>query len=242
MPAAPEVKFSIAGTRPIGRQREERDHRARARRQHDADGLAGRRTLFQRMAERQRSADDLVISEDALVAIDDGRALAAEFVSGIDKGANTGLCARVTSNGTTSSPEAAATVATVTSFAPVKRRACTGKARARSSLSSRKVTPCYRLGATNRGDFPCVCLYVGGMSVVFDQQERDRRAAAATRKRPTGRNVDAAQAGVDPGQGAGRGGIRRDPRHRARAWPSHGVRRGGLPEHRRVLEPSATPP
>ena len=48
-----------------------------------------------------------------------------------------------------------------------------------------------------------------------------------------------AQAGLDPRAGAQLAGIRRDQAADARVRPHHGVRGGGLPEHRRVLEEEA---
>ena len=45
----------------------------------------------------------------------------------------------------------------------------------------------------------------------------------------------AAQARLDPRQGAGLGRLWRDAAHRAREQSAHGVRGGGLPEYRRVL-------
>ncbi len=49
----------------------------------------------------------------------------------------------------------------------------------------------------------------------------------------------AAQARLDPGQGADQPGLSRDAPADARAQPRHGVRGSGLPEHRRVLDQEA---
>ena len=63
-----------------------------------------------------------------------------------------------------------------------------------------------------------------------------RQAPPAPRKGPQARHAGAAQAGLDPGEGAGvLAAVRRDARDPARARPRHGVRGGRLPQHRRVL-------
>ena len=53
------------------------------------------------------------------------------------------------------------------------------------------------------------------------------------------RPQDHPQARLDPGQGAELGGLPRDPQADARQAPAHGLRGGGLPEYRRVLDPEA---
>ena len=62
---------------------------------------------------------------------------------------------------------------------------------------------------------------------------------APPRKGGAARQSEPAQAAVDPGQGAGLARIPRDPPADARAQPAHRVRRGGLPQYRRVLEGEA---
>ena len=65
-----------------------------------------------------------------------------------------------------------------------------------------------------------------------------RRAAPSREGAPAGQ-ADAAQAGLDPGAAPGSPEYARDAAHRARARPRHGVRGGGLPQHRRVLDAAA---
>ena len=64
---------------------------------------------------------------------------------------------------------------------------------------------------------------------------RQRPAAAPPGEGAPARYADAAQARLDPGQGARLAGLSRDDGDRPRARPRHGLRGGRLPEHRRVL-------
>ena len=99
----------------VGRDGEEGDDGAGAGRQHDADRFAGLRALLQRMAQRERGPDDLVIGEHPLVAVDDGRsARRRSWLRASISARNTGLWARDRSKGRTASPGAAATVARLT--------------------------------------------------------------------------------------------------------------------------------
>ena len=68
-----------------GGDRKESDDRSKARRQHDAHGVAARRSFLQGMAERQRGPHQLVIGQDFVVAVDHGRARAAEARASLDQ-------------------------------------------------------------------------------------------------------------------------------------------------------------
>ncbi len=70
---------------PIGRHGVEGEDGTHACRQHDAHAVARPRTALQRVAERERRADDLVVSEHAAVAIHQDGALAAELAPRIQQ-------------------------------------------------------------------------------------------------------------------------------------------------------------
>ena len=66
-----------------------------------------------------------------------------------------------------------------------------------------------------------------------------RAPSPPSRKGASARQSGAAQAGLDPRQGADLAGIPRNAPPDARAQAQHGLRRSGLPQYRRVLEAEA---
>ena len=73
-----------------------------------------------------------------------------------------------------------------------------------------------------------------GGAVRSSSAERGSASNSGILKRPAG-HPDPAQARVDPGEGAGLGGLCSHGQHRAGEPPAHGLRGSRLPQHRRVL-------
>ena len=85
----------------------------------------------------------------------------------------------------------------------------------------------------------CVLIYAIGPSRVARPPDghhpRQHGKAAASGKGPQAGYAGAAQAGLDPGEGARIANLCRNPEDRPRQQAGHGLRGGGLPQHRRML-------
>ncbi len=64
---------------------------------------------------------------------------------------------------------------------------------------------------------------------------RHSEPSAPSREGASARRAGVEEAGLDPGEGAGVEGLCRDPGDRAGERPAYRLRRGGLPQYRRVL-------
>ena len=89
--------------------------------------------------------------------------------------------------------------------------------------------------AERQGPRHNVSLECAAIATLLERVRRCEGAAAPSGKGAAARHARAAEARLDPGEGAGRAGLRPDARGAARASPRHGVRGGGVPEYRRVL-------